>query len=107
MIFFGIFIFHIIKGLFLFKLAAKIKYEQRFLDDELRSHIKELVDKVAHVPSDEEDGDDKENQTSDGKKEMPDDDDADEDGFETSSEDEESKPKLKTSNQNDEPMELT
>ena len=47
------------------KLATKIKYEQRFLDDELRSHIKELLDKLVDVKSDdeeEEDEEDKENE---------------------------------------------
>ena len=43
-------------------MSIKIKYEQKYLDDELRVHIKELLEKLANVPSDdEEDGGEKEN----------------------------------------------
>ena len=45
---------------FKFKLASKIKYEQKYLDDELRKHINELLEQLVNVPSDDE-NEDKEN----------------------------------------------
>jgi len=46
---------------FLFKLSLKIKYEQKYLDDQLKLHIKELLEKLANVQSDDEDTEEKEN----------------------------------------------
>ena len=40
---------------FLNKLATKIKYDQKYLDDELKMHIKELLEKLSEVPSEDED----------------------------------------------------
>jgi hypothetical protein len=34
---------------FFFKLASKIKYDQKYLDDALRAHIKELLEKLVDV----------------------------------------------------------
>ncbi len=34
---------------FFFKLATKIKYDQKYLDNELRGHIKELLEKLVDV----------------------------------------------------------
>jgi hypothetical protein len=42
-------------------LSNKIKYEQKYLDDQLKLHIKELLEKLVHVQSDDEDAEEKEN----------------------------------------------
>jgi hypothetical protein len=69
----------------------KIKYEQKYLDDELKAHISELLKQLEHVASDEEenadealgaDNDEKENIVDDGN---------DED-YETETEDEQEEP---------------
>ncbi|CAF0940492.1 unnamed protein product [Brachionus calyciflorus] len=44
------------------EMIAKIKFEQRYLDDALKSHVKELLEKLANVASDDEEAEgDKEN----------------------------------------------
>lgn len=102
-------------------MAVKIKYEQRYLDDELRTHIGELLDKLANVPSDDEAEEDKENVETEENGGDDDDDETDS----TSEDDEGSAPKDKLKgnknklaqadskaiksnhNHNDEPMEFT
>ena len=61
-------------------MATKIKYEQKYLDDELRRHITELLEKLVEVPTDNEEDEevDKENRI----------DEENEDDYETDSEDE-------------------
>lgn len=51
------FVFKIIKLKLLnlmIQLANKIKYEQRFLDDQLKSHVKELLEQLSDVKTDDE-----------------------------------------------------
>lgn len=38
-------------------MIAKIKFEQRYLDDALKAHVKELLENLTNVASDDEDGD--------------------------------------------------
>lgn len=38
-------------------MIIKIKFEQRYLDDALKAHVKELLEKLVNVASDDEDGD--------------------------------------------------
>ena len=49
------------------EMASKIKYDQKYLDESLRAHIVELLEKLTDVESDDEDNDaeDKENMNSD------------------------------------------
>lgn len=62
------------------EMALKIKYDQKYLDQELRNHIVELLEKLSDVESDEEDDlEDKENMIND------------DDEFETDSEEEQTK----------------
>lgn len=96
------------------ELATKIKYEQKYLDDQLRNHIKELLEKLKDVPSDDEDDnneDDKENIDEEDVSEFEDVDD-DDDNEKIADENDNyldikktNKSKLK--NVTDEPMEIT
>ncbi len=47
------------------EMGAKIKYEQKYLDEQLKEHVAELLEKLAELPSDDED-EDKENEIVDG-----------------------------------------
>lgn len=48
------------------EMAAKIKYDQKYLDESLRSHIVELLEKLTDIATDDEDDmEDKENMNSD------------------------------------------
>lgn len=46
-------------------MGTKLNYQQRYLDEELKNHVKQLLEELASVPSDDEndedDDDDKEN----------------------------------------------
>lgn len=47
------------------EMAAKIKYDQKYLDESLRAHIVELLEKLTEIATDDEDDMDKENMNSD------------------------------------------
>lgn len=109
------------------QLATKIKYEQRFLDDELRSHIHELLEKLSAVPTDDEaedegDGEAAANGESNKENKTNGNQDDDDDEFETTSDEDEPNSNNKNSkvtngkskttkqdvnNNQEEPMELT
>ena len=67
------------------QLATKIKYEQKYLDDDLRGHISELLSKLTDVPSENEEDQEKE----DKENIVNEPEDEEEEEYETSSEDEE------------------
>lgn len=46
-------------------MGLKIKYEQKYLDQELRNHVTELLEKLSSVPSDDEEEEDNENAIND------------------------------------------
>jgi len=62
------------------EMAIKIKYDQKYLDEDLKNHINELLENLANVQSDDED-----NENDEDDKENLDDDD---DNFETDSDEE-------------------
>ena len=62
-------------------MAIKIKYEQKYLDEDLKNHINELLENLTNVQSDDEDNEDDD-------KENLDDDDDDDGNFETDSDEE-------------------